>query len=282
MFLASKRPTNILATRGIAQMLMRQKPPFGGYFGNAPNRQNVLDIFEGAWTSKMPNGSGLATKPGGISLFADPRITWLSDRIGGFEGLRILELGPLEAGHTYMMHEGGAKYIVGVESNTHAFLKCLCIKEVFQLLRANFLLGDLTTYLAQTPDAFDLCVASGVLYHMKDPVRTLLDAAKAAPTLYLWTHYYDETVIRDGPYAPLFTKSMAFRVQGHAFVAAKRYYGRARYRSRFLGGASAFTLWLAKESLFEALELAGFRNLEVGQDEPEHPNGPAISILARC
>jgi hypothetical protein len=41
-----------------------------------------------------------------------------------------------------MMHNGRANEIVSIEGNIRAYLKCLCIKEVFSLARAQFLLGE--------------------------------------------------------------------------------------------------------------------------------------------
>ena len=38
-------------------------------------------------------------------------------------------------------------------------------------------------------------VASGVLYHMTNPVRALQLMASASPNLMLWTHYFDQKQI---------------------------------------------------------------------------------------
>ncbi|WP_207954637.1 methyltransferase domain-containing protein [Saccharopolyspora elongata] len=61
--------------------------------------------------------------------------------------------------------------------------------------RAWFLLGDFTPYLRDTDQRFDICFASGVLYHMRNPVETIALTAKIATKLFLWTHVYDEDVI---------------------------------------------------------------------------------------
>src|SRR4029078_11707063 len=106
----------------------------------------MVDVFKGEWSSKFPARSGLISTPGHAALFEDARIQWLSDSIGGFSGKRVLELGPVETGHTYMMHEGGAKSITAVEANSRSLLKCLCVKEVFNLDRAQFLYGDALAY----------------------------------------------------------------------------------------------------------------------------------------
>ena len=87
------------------------------------------------------------------------RIQWLSSMIGGFSGKKVLELGPLEAGHTYMMHGAGAKSITAIEANSRSYLKCLCIKEIFGLDRAQFVYADAMAYMASAGETFDVCVA---------------------------------------------------------------------------------------------------------------------------
>ncbi len=42
---------------------------------------------------------------------------------------------------------------------------------------------------------YDLIVASGVLYHLRDPLSFLERAAAATDALFLWTHYMSETAM---------------------------------------------------------------------------------------
>ena len=72
---------------------------------------------------------------------------WLVEQLGGVRDLSILELGPLEGGHTYWLEKMGAKSILALEANTRAFLKCLVVKEVYGLERAKFLCGDFMGFL---------------------------------------------------------------------------------------------------------------------------------------
>ena len=81
-----------------------------------------------------------------------------------------------------------------------AYLKCLVMKEILGTERVRVLLGDAAAFLADSPvPRFDLAVASGVLYHMADPVTLLARLAKAADRLYLFTFYYDEAVMGGRP-----------------------------------------------------------------------------------
>ena len=83
------------------------------YVKSAPSVQNTLDIFPGEWASKLPGDLSLLNA-GQSGLFEDARITWAVEQLGGVTGQTILELGPLEAGHTYMLEKLGAASITAV------------------------------------------------------------------------------------------------------------------------------------------------------------------------
>ena len=113
------------------------------------------------------------------------------ERLGGFKGRTVLELGPLEGGHSYMLQHLGAPSVVAVEANTRAFMRCLCIKEIFGLDRVHLKLGDFLAYLGEDSERFGIVAACGALYHMLDPIRLLDLIAEKTDRLLLWTHYYD-------------------------------------------------------------------------------------------
>ena len=158
-----------------------------------PHPQNAIDIFAGEWASAFPRPlDSLAA--GSALLFEDSRLRWAMDRIGGVKGARVLELGPLEGGHTYMLDRGGAAEVLSIESNTHAYMKCLIAKELLGMPASRFLCGDFVAYLQSTAEHFDFVVASGVLYHMVKPVELIARTAALSDAVYLWTHYYDREV----------------------------------------------------------------------------------------
>jgi hypothetical protein len=252
------------------------------YVTAGPSRQAIVDIFAGEWSSKFPADSGLSSTPGPAALFEDPRIAWLSQEIGGFEGKSILELGPLEAGHTYMMCKGGAKSVTSVEANSRSLMKCLCVKEIFDLSAVKFLFGDAEKYLASTTDRYDLCVASGILYHMVRPLDFLKYASNAASTLFLWTHYFDGSVIRkNANITAQFNDPVEIQFEGRSYEASKRDYGKALDWAGFCGGSASSALWLTRDSLFRAIEDCGMKVSNIAFDQPDHPNGPSVAIVAR-
>ena len=161
------------------------------YETSAPSVQTALDIFPGEWSSELP-GEFARCRAGDIPLFQDTRIAWLLEQMGSIEGMNVLELGPLEACHSYMLDRAGARRVVSIEANRRAFLKCLIVKEVLGLPTCEFLCGDFMEYLRESEEQFDLIVASGVLYHMIEPAELLHRAASRTDNLFLWTHFYDQ------------------------------------------------------------------------------------------
>ena len=164
------------------------------YVTSAPGPQNALNIFEGQWTSQLPHG-GQGLTAGSTPLFEDPRVTWAIERLGGVQDRTVLELGPLEGGHSYMLENAGARSVLAMESNTNAFLRCLIVKEILCMKKVRFLCGDFRQFLSSNEQHFDVVFASGVLYHMTNPVRLLFDISRSCRKVFLWTHYYDRALI---------------------------------------------------------------------------------------
>lgn len=249
------------------------------YSAVAPSNQALLDIFKGEWSSQMPD-EGLVTVPGTAGLFQDPRIAWAGQVFQGFEGKTILELGPLEGGHSYMMDRAGASKVTAVEANNRAFLKCLLVKQIFDLKSVDFLFGDFNRYLEQQERRFDIAIASGVLYHMTNPIRALNLMSSASSNLMLWTHYFDQQQIDERGlsryYAPVETRAY----QGLTISLAKRSYLEAVKWEGFCGGANDYAYWLTRESLMALLDLFGFKRIEIAFDSPDHANGPALALCA--
>lgn len=148
--------------------------------------ENAARAFEGEWSSAVP---GLPT--GQAQLFEDGRIHWFEGHLGGFRGLDVLELGPLEGGHTCMMTQRGAT-VLAIESNLRAWMRCLVAKQAAGgMPGATFLLGNFVKYVQAASRRFDFVLASGVLYHMTDPVGLLRGLTATSDAIGLWTHYFE-------------------------------------------------------------------------------------------
>ncbi len=251
------------------------------YIKTAPSDQNVLDLFDNEWSSFVP-GEGRVARPGTSLLFDDGRVTWLGEVLGGFSGLRVLELGPLEAGHSTMLEQRGAASVLAVEANTRAYLKCLCIKELFQLQRTRFLLGDFVQYLENTSERFDLVLASGVLYHMMDPAKLLALMGRSTDRLMLWTHYFEETIIRANPnLTRKFGRLKQENRDGVKLTCVDQSYLDSLKWNGFCGGSAPTSVWLTRSSILDYLRHLGFNQIDISFEDLAHPNGPSFAVCAQ-
>jgi len=251
------------------------------YVKSTPSPQNAVDIFGGEWASRFPEPFD-DLKAVSNMLFEDPRISWAVEQLGGVKGRSVLELGPLEGGHTYMLDRLGAASILSIEANTRAYLKCLIAKEILRIKRAHFLCGDFVEYLRNNDQRFDMAIASGVLYHMKNPVELISHLSKVTDNIFIWTHYYDPEIISKNSLIPTnkFGECTTFEYGGFLHELHRYEYDTALDSMGFCGGSDMFSNWMTREDLLASFEHFGFRDIQVGFDHPEHPNGPAFAFSA--
>lgn len=250
------------------------------YVRRVPGPQSAVDLFKGEWWSAFPPSFGVTA--GGTPHFEDSRITWAIEKLGGVSGQSVLELGPMEGGHTYMLEKAGADSVIAIEAGSRAYLKCLVAKEVTGLRRSSFLLGDFEEYLRHANVRFDAVIACGVLYHMKDPVELIHNLARFTDRLYLWTHYYAADRVAAIPHMKnRFPGNHPTEHAGFRYTAHRYEYGDFLDTTRFAGGSDEFSHWLGREELLGALRHAGFDDIEIGADDVGHQNGPSISLVAR-
>ena len=248
---------------------------------SVPGPQNALDIFKGMWSSRLP-GDKADLQAGSMLLFEDPRLEWLVEQVGGVRDRRVLELGPLEGGHTYMLERLGAASVLAVEANTRAYLKCLITKEILRLERSRFICGDFVEYLRHNPERFDVCVASGVLYHMTRPAALISLMAAVTDRVCLWTQYYDPDL---GPE----TTASELKILGEE-KAEQNGFEHSLYRSEydadalawdgFCGGAKPFRHLMSRKDILRCLEHFGLSEITIGHDDPNHALGPAFAVAA--
>ena len=247
-----------------------------------PSPANAVEMFAGEWSSVLPDEVGVDT--GGFApLFEDDRITWMVERLGGVEGQRILELGPLEGGHTWALEaRHGAAEIVAVEANQRAFLRCLVAKEIMGSTRSRFLLGDFNRYMAESGERFDLVVACGVLYHMEEPARHIGLLCSVADAVFVWTHYYDRAIVEADPnLARKFSAHTEVEVDGHRHVVHRQDYLDALGWTGFCGAGRPSANWLELDDIWALFDRNGFDVVETGFHNDSHGHGPALAFVAR-
>ena len=252
---------------------------FSRYLTLLPSEQNAFDLFPSSWSTSF---SGVETK-GSFNGTQDSRIQWLMQQLD-LVNLNVLELGPLEAGHTYMLEKLGGAKVVAVESNVGAFLRCLIVKNHLNL-SAQFLLGDFEK-IDFSSRQHDLIVASGVLYHLKDPVEFLLRISESTDRLFIWTHYFDPDFSKwnNGLMKPIdlgkwdYENPITKVIKGKTVRMVKQSYGEALGWSGFCGGTDVYSHWIFKEDLLSLLRDIGFKKLEISFDAIDHPNGPSFCV----
>jgi hypothetical protein len=250
------------------------------YLHTAPTPQTAIDIFKGEWSSKFPPPlNELATGP--VPLFQDDRLEWALEQLGGVQGQSVLELGPLEAGHSYMLDRAGAASVISIEANSRAYLKCLVAKELLEIKNVKFQCGDFMPFLENTNEQFDLILASGVLYHMKDPLKLLKLVSTHTSRTFIWTHYYEESIIKASP--PLrvkFPSIQSAEIDGLPVTLHRQEYLNNLTAKTYCGGNEEFSHWLSRKDLLDTIGHLGFTNIQVKYDLPNHPHGPSLGLVA--
>jgi hypothetical protein len=265
--------------RKILRRKEKPAPTFDRYVSLQPSHQNAIDAVPG-WSTSLPPEYGV--KAGELATHQDSRIEWAIQCYGSLENRDVLELGPLEAGHTSMLERAGAS-VDAVEANQLAFMRCLVTKEIMGLTRSRFWLGDFVKWLENSEKTYDLIIASGVLYHLTDPLDLIELIAKRSSAVYIWTHLISEehmppTDPRRVVFSPNVEEHLFHGVRVRAY---RRTYLQAEADPAFCGGMRDDHRWLNRDDLFEALKAVGFHDIQIAHDEPDHRFGPALSLFAR-
>lgn len=249
------------------------------YTNSPPSNQAAVDIFQGEWASILPSEAEAETG-GHAGLFDDERVQWVIDSLDNLKDYNVLELGPLEAGHTYMLEQTDAKSITAIEANSRAYLKCLIIKELLNINKTMFLYGNFIPYLEQNKKPFDLILASGILYHMENPVKLIYEFSKNASRVFIWTHFYDEEIIKEKYGKRRFEKCSYIEYNGFKCKVYKQNYLNELTSKAFYGGMTTFSYWIEKDDIINCLKHFGFLNIKITGETMNHQTGPCFSILA--
>ena len=271
-------PTDVARTTAEGTSLEILEKYCTGY----PGAQNAVDIFAGDWSSVLPELAEADTG-GFAALFDDPRVDWAIEMVGGVAGKRILELGPLEGGHSYALEtKYDAAEIVAVEANQRAYLKCLIAKELLGTTRTRFLLGDFNDYMADSGQRFDLVVACGVLYHMANPAEHIKLLCNTADSVFVWTHYFDRELIDAiGPnVARKFTVETPAEYEGFQYTLHRQDYLDALGWGGFCGAGNQYANWIELQTMYDLFDKYGFAIAATGFEHLDHPHGPAIAFIA--
>jgi SAM-dependent methyltransferase len=254
-----------------------------------PSPQTAADIFAGKWASDLSKVCPVVGT-GHMDLFvADERPKLAAEALGNkdgrLDGMRILELGPLEAAHSYQMERLGAASIVGIETNVDAFLKCLIVKEILDLKITHFMFGDVMEFLSKTKDRFDMVFCSGILYHMRDPVALIKAICNVTDKSFVYTHYYnDERGNNEGPRIKRHVNNSGFDADYYEleYPSYKNPIpGQVkREDGNFLGGNTDVRAWMTLGDIVACFKYFGLKKVTILQDWPNNPIGANANLAA--
>ncbi|MES0134594.1 hypothetical protein NKJ88_06465 [Mesorhizobium sp. M0016] len=252
------------------------------YSSELPSKQAAIDVFSGRWTSGFPRESGL--KSGGVvPLFDDPRIAYLVNKLGAsIVGINAVELGPLEGGHSYSLIRAGVGELTAIEGNSFCYLKTLITKEVLNLTNLHVEYGEVEKWLDTESRKFGLIVASGILYHLVDPLRALVNMTRRSDSIFLWTHFFDEEYMPAGDLRRVAFSGRVTAAQYMGYTA--EYYWRsylgAQTTDLFNGGIHDTSVWMSRKGILHTFARAGF-DVEESFVAADHVNGPSACFLAQ-
>ncbi|HJQ57145.1 MAG TPA: class I SAM-dependent methyltransferase [Vineibacter sp.] len=250
------------------------------YVDTVPSARNAIDAVSG-WHQTLAASADVVAGTG--IGYADIRMSWCLEQFGPITGLKVLELGPLEGMQTYLLDQANPELIHAVEANRLSFLRCLVTKELLGIKRARFLHGNFVPWLEQVDVTYDLIIASGVLYHMRDPVRLLELIAQRSNAIYIWTHYFSDAAMpQSDPRRSVFrgdAELVDFR--GVRVALHRRSYHGAWRSTAYCGGIVDQHYWMEREGIEAVLRQLGFADIRTAHDQHDQANGPCISIFAR-
>src|SRR5262249_1403771 len=141
------------------------------------------------------------------------------------------------------------------------------------LRAAKFIHGDFFEYLKNCTENFDLVFCCGVLYHMSDPIALINSITKSTKRCFVWTHYYDRKNY-PGPRREARSDPRYPGVIMHAVEYDNVDSG------QFWGGNRPTSVWLDRDAIIAAFHRAGFRKIDVIDENLDHPNGACLSFAA--
>jgi len=167
----------------------------------------------------------------------------------------IIEMGPQEAAHTIMMHNFGAKKIISLEGRLSSYIKCCAIKNIFELTNAKFYFEDLRSVELKKFGKFDVCLCSGILYHLPNPAELIAKISEVAPRILINSHYSNDKI----PHSE----------EVEIIMNGKKYKGK-KYDGEDIdninSGLQQYSFWFYKDDFIQALKDVGYDKVEVLKD----------------
>jgi len=195
----------------------------------------------------------------------DARIAMFKRAAGPLEGKRVLELGPLEGGHSLQLARAGAS-VVGIEGHESNYQRCRYIKELYGLENVEFIHGDLRTFDLDSLGQFDAVFNVGVLYHLDEPWKLLTSLGRISPRMFVATHCAPPDKIN------AFVDADGHPLRGMWWIEGPL--------EASLSGLQVRSFWPTREHLKKMLVQTGWARVKWIAYDPDFTNGPLACLWA--
>jgi SAM-dependent methyltransferase len=193
----------------------------------------------------------------------DPRIPWFHQHFP--KAKRILELGSLEGGHSFELARlPDVEKVVGIEGRQYNVDRANFARRLLKLRNVEFITANIETLDFTNLGRFDVVFCCGLLYHLPEPWNVVGQVRRVSHNLFLSTHYASKEM----------ATTTAHGLRGYPHPEGGFFDPKS--------GLSPGSFWPTFESLKIMLNQYDFTNIEVLQDNPKHPNGPTVALVARA
>jgi 2-polyprenyl-3-methyl-5-hydroxy-6-metoxy-1,4-benzoquinol methylase len=175
----------------------------------------------------------------------------------------ILDMGSMEGGHALSMAQRpGVDRVVGIEGCLSNIKKARLAREIFGIKNITYIHADLERLTFDSLGFFDAVFCADVLHLLSEPWRVLEEVAKVSGHLFLRTHYVSSS-------ENLVQKKYRGKILLHLGVGIHG-----------LDGLSLTSFRPTKDELIRMLEDAGFKKIQIIEENPDRQNAPCITLAA--
>jgi hypothetical protein len=262
-----------------------------GFCREIPSAQTELDVFKGQWLYNLPvAGAVSGTAVGYVDLH--PTVWMAEQAFGPLRGMSCLELGPFEGEISWSLHCAGAD-VVSVEARRRNFMKCLVAKNLLGMNQVRFMLGDFVRHLEEPGPEYDFCMATGVLYHMPEPLRliellatrcrrVLIGTAYVAPQIFNLDTIPDSSGLPKVAWTFPDKEGELFEYKGLTVRQYRQVYpfDAEVHWNQGAGGPALHANMLGAADILSAAEHFGLRIVGEVMDRPDGDRAPSIYFCA--
>lgn len=221
---------------------------------------NLKEEFNkfGKWITQFRYGEEVFGGP--YEAYKDERIEQFAECLRDIKVKSILELGPLEGGHTIRL-ANISKKVTALEGRVKNIEKCEFIKTLFRKKNITFVHGDINSIDTIFTDVkFDAILCCGVLYHIRKPWELINKLSKISDRIFIWTHYMQHQNHTEEGYSGV--------LKGDGIMENPT------------DALEKQVFWLDRDSILNSLKNNSFTKIKMIRDHTDHPAGSALTLFA--